>query len=429
MKLVQITLLIVLVALSCTVTAQEAVVLEIPPGAEAGPDFDVDAATSAYVNLLTEEERASSDAYFEGGYWLQLWGFLYGLGVAWLLLGSRISAKMRNLAERVGKWRWLHPFIYGIQYVVIGTLLTFPLTVYQGFFREHAYDLANQTFSAWMGDQFTALMVSVILGALAITLLYAVIRKVPNTWWVWGAGVSIAFLIFVLFISPVYISPLFNDYKPLDDGALRDSILSMARANGIPSDDVYWFDASRQTTRISANVSGAFGTTRISLNDNLLNRTSPEEIEAVMGHEMGHYVLNHMKKLVTEFGLVLAFGFAFVAWGFNKALHRWGQNWGIRDIGDTAGLPLFAAVLSVYFFVMTPITNSIVRIAEAEADNYGINASGEADGFARVAMRLSEYRKISPGPVERFIFYDHPSGYDRVHMAMQWKSENQDSEP
>jgi STE24 endopeptidase len=429
MKLVQITLLIVLVALSCTVTAQEAVVLEIPPGAEAGPDFDVDAATSAYVNLLTEEERASSDAYFEGGYWLQLWGFLYGLGVAWLLLGSRISAKMRNLAERVGKWRWLHSFIYGIQYVVIGTLLTFPLTVYQGFFREHAYDLANQTFSAWMGDQFTALMVSVILGALAITLLYAVIRKVPNTWWVWGAGVSIAFLIFVLFISPVYISPLFNDYKPLDDGALRDSILSMARANGIPSDDVYWFDASRQTTRISANVSGAFGTTRISLNDNLLNRTSPEEIEAVMGHEMGHYVLNHMKKLVTEFGLVLAFGFAFVAWGFNKALHRWGQNWGIRDIGDTAGLPLFAAVLSVYFFVMTPITNSIVRIAEAEADNYGINASGEADGFARVAMRLSEYRKISPGPVERFIFYDHPSGYDRVHMAMQWKSENQDSEP
>jgi STE24 endopeptidase len=429
MKLVQITLLIVLVALSCTVTAQEAVVLEIPPGAEAGPDFDVDAATSAYVNLLTEEERASSDAYFEGGYWLQLWGFLYGLGVAWLLLGSRISAKMRNLAERVGKWRWLHSFIYGIQYVVIGTLLTFPLTVYQGFFREHAYDLANQTFSAWMGDQFTALMVSVILGALAITLLYAVIRKVPNTWWVWGAGVSIAFLIFVLFISPVYISPLFNDYKPLDDGALRDSILSMARANGIPSDDVYWFDASRQTTRISANVSGAFGTTRISLNDNLLNRTSPEEIEAVMGHEMGHYVLNHMKKLVTEFGLVLAFGFAFVAWGFNKALHRWAQNWGIRDIGDTAGLPLIAAVLSVYFFVMTPITNSIVRIAEAEADNYGINASGEADGFARVAMRLSEYRKISPGPVERFIFYDHPSGYDRVHMAMQWKSENQDSEP
>jgi STE24 endopeptidase len=429
MKMFQTTLLITLVALSFAVNAQEVVVLEIPAGAEAGPNFDVDAATSAYINLLTEEERARSDAYFEGGYWLQLWGFLYGLGVAWILLGTRLSAKMRNLAERVGKWRWLHTAVYGIQYVVIGTLLTFPLTVYQGFFREHAYDLANQTFGAWMGDQFTALMVSVVMGAVFITLLYAVIRKAPNTWWIWGSGAAVVFLVLVIAISPVYISPLFNDYQPLDDGPIRDSILSMARANDIPSDNVYWFDASRQTTRISANVSGALGTTRISLNDNLLNRTSPEEIEAVMGHEMGHYILNHIQTLVIQIGLVLAFGFAFVAWGFNKALDRWGQNWGIRDVGDTAGLPLFAAVLSVYFFVMTPITNSIVRISEAEADNYGINVSGQPDGFARVAMRLSEYRKINPGPVERFIFYDHPSGYDRVHMAMQWKSENQDSEP
>jgi STE24 endopeptidase len=203
----------------------------------------------------------------------------------------------------------------------------------------------------------------------------------------------------------------------------------MARANDIPSDDVYWFDASRQTTRISANVSGALGTTRISLNDNLLNRTAPEEVEAVMAHEMGHYILNHGRELVTQIGLVLAVGFAFVAWSFNKALNRWGQNWGIRNVGDTAGLPLFAAVLSVYFFVVTPITNSIIRVAEAEADNYGINVSGQPDGFARVAMRLSEYRKISPGPVERIIFYDHPSGYDRVHMAMTWKAEHQDSEP
>jgi len=431
MNIIRNVIIVLLIGLSIDANAQEAaeaVVLEIPAGAEAGPGFDVDTATTAYVNLLTEEERARSDAYFEGGYWLQLWGFLYGLGVAWLLLGTRLSAKMRDFAERFGRWRWLHTLLYGVQYIIAGTILSFPITLYQNFFREHAYDLATQTFGAWMGDQFTSLMVAMIFGSIAITLLYAVIRKVPNTWWVWGTGVSVAFLVFIQVIAPVYISPLFNDYKPLDDGPIRESILSLARANEIPSDNVYWFDASRQSTRISANVSGAFGTTRISLNDNLLNRTSPEEIEAVMGHEMGHYVLNHGQKLVTQFGLVLAFGFAFVAWGFNRARNRWGQNWGIRDVGDVAGLPLFAAILSVYFFVTTPITNSIIRIAEAEADNYGINASGQADGFARAAMRLSEYRKISPGPVERFIFYDHPSGYDRVHMSMQWKSENQDSE-
>lgn len=404
------------------------VILEIPEGAKAGPDFDVDKATDAYINLLSEEGRARSDAYMEGGYWLQLWGFIYGLAVAWLLLGTRLSARMRDLSEKVGRWRWLHTFIYSLQYVVIGTLLSFPLTVYQGFVREHKYDLATQTFGAWMGDQFTALLVDALLLGIVLTLIYAVIRKAKNTWWIWGTGVSVAFLFFVSFIAPVYIAPLFNDYKTLEEGPLRTSIMSMAHANGIPGDDVYWFDASRQTTRISANVSGAFGTTRISLNDNLLKRTSTEEIEAVMGHEMGHYVLNHGTKLTINFGLVLAFGFAFVAWGFNGAVRRWGGNWGIRDVGDTAGLPLFGALLSVYFFVVTPVTNSIIRVHEAEADNYGINVSGQPDGFARSAMRLSEYRKISPGPLERFVFYDHPSGYDRVYMAMLWKSEHLDNE-
>ena len=199
----------------------------------------------------------------------------------------------------------------------------------------------------------------------------------------------------------------------------------MAYANDIPADNVYWFDASRQTTRISANVSGAFGTTRISLNDNLLNRTSPEEIQAVMGHEMGHYVLNHGTKLAINFGLVFAFGFAFIAWGFDRARKRWGDGWDVRATGDSAGMPLFAALLSVYFFITAPITNGIIRVHEAEADNYGINVSGQPDGFARSAMRLSEYRKISPGPLERFVFYDHPSGRDRVHMSMLWKSQHQ----
>lgn len=404
------------------------VTLEIPDDAKAGPDFDVDRATGAYINLLSAEDRARSDAYMEGGYWLQLWGFLYGLGVAWLLLGTRLSARMRNRSERFGRWRWLHTFIYGVQYIVLVTLLTFPLTVYQRFFREHTYDLATQTFGAWMGDQFTELVVSALLGGIALTLVYAVIRKTSNSWWIWGTGVSVLFLMFVNFIAPVYIFPLFNDYKPLGDGPLRTSIMSMAHANGIPADDVYWFDASRQTTRISANVSGLFGTTRISLNDNLLNRTSPEEIQDTMGHEMGHYVLNHGAKLTIDFGLVLAFGFAFVAWGFNRALSRWGANWGVRDVGDTAGLPLFVALLSIYFFIATPITNSIIRVHESEADNYSLNVARQPDGFARVSMRLSEYRKISPGPVERFVFYDHPSGRDRVHMAMVWKSEHLDGE-
>ena len=422
----RIAILMLLFSLQPAVNAQETgeVLLDIPAGAMAGPGFDVDTATEAYINLLSEEQRESSDSYFEGGYWLQLWGFLYGLGVAWLLLGTRLSARMRNLSERFGRWRWLQTFLYGAQYVVVATLLTFPLSVYQGFIREHSYGLSNHTFGSWVGDQFTSLLVSIVIISIALTLIYAVIRKVPRTWWIWGTGVSIVLMMFVIFIAPVFIAPLFNEYKTLEDGPLKDSIISMAHANGIPSDDVYWFDASRQSKRISANVSGFLGTMRISLNDNLLKRTSTEEIEAVMGHEMGHYVLNHGRKILTEYTLVLAFGFAFVAWGFNRALRRWGQSWDVRDIGDTAGLPLFGALLSIYFLAATPFTNGIIRTHEAEADNYGINVSRQPDGFARAAMRLSEYRKISPGPVERLIFYDHPSGRDRVYRAMLWKSEH-----
>ncbi len=412
-----------------TTTGMGMVVLEIPEGAKAGPDFNVNKATYAYLNLLGEKERARSDAYMEGGYWLQLWGFLYGLGVAWLLLATRLSARMRNLAEGVGGWSWLHTSLYGVQYVLVVSLLTFPLLLYQDFFRESDYGLSTQSFTAWMNDQFTSLAIEVIISSIALTLVYAVIRRARKTWWVWGTGVSVLLLLFINFIAPVYLSPLFNKYQLLEEGPLRESLLSMAHANGIPGSDVYWFDASRQTTRISANVSGMFGTTRISLNDNLLKRTSAQEIEAVMGHEMGHYVLNHGAKLTINYGLLLAFGFAFVAWSFNRVLHRWGNNWEIRDVGDTAGVPLFVALLSVYFFIATPVTNSIIRVHETEADNYGLNVARQPDGFARSAMRLSEYRKISPGPLERFIFYDHPSGHDRVHMAMLWKSEHLRREP
>ena len=275
----------------------------------------------------------------------------------------------------------------------------------------------------------TGLMVGVILGSLALLGIYTVIRKAGQLWWIWASVASVVFIFFTSFIAPVYVAPLFNDYKTLEDGPIRDDIMSMARANGVPADDVYWFDASRQTTRISANVSGFLGTMRISLNDNLLERTSPEEIQVVMGHEMAHYILNHGVKGVMQLGLILVGGFAFVNWGFGRALARWGENWGVRDIGDTAGLPLLGAVLSVYFLVMTPVTNSMIRVAEVEADNYALNVAGQPDGFARVAMRLSEYRKISPGALEEFLFYDHPGGRNRVHMAMLWKAEHQDSEP
>jgi STE24 endopeptidase len=163
---------------------------------------------------------------------------------------------------------------------------------------------------------------------------------------------------------------------------------------------------------------------RITLNDNLLRRGSPEEIQSVMGHEMGHYVLDHVYSGTIYFGIVIVVGFAFLRWGLDWSLKRWGEQWQIRGIGDTAVFPLVVLLVSIYFFVLTPVLNTIIRVQEHEADMYGLNASRQPDGFAQAAIHLGEYRKMSPGPVEEWIFFDHPSGRRRIRDAMQWKAEN-----
>jgi STE24 endopeptidase len=406
-----------------------ATVAQAPPASpaasgEGATRFDPQAATDAYMATLSPEKRARSDAYFEGGYWLILWGFLYGLGVAWILLGTRLSARMRDFAERLTRFGPIRIFLYALQYILATALLSLPLGIYTGFFREHQYGMSTQTLAAWTGDWLKGIGLALVLGGILLTVLYMVLRAAPRTWWLWGALVSILFLVVGIALGPVFIEPIFNKYTELRDPTLRDPILSLARANGIPAEHVYVVDASRQTKRVSANVAGLFGTTRIALNDNLLRRTSPAGVKAVMGHEMGHYVLNHVSKSILFFGVVLVAGFAFLRWAFDRAAARWGEKWGLRGVGDPAGLPLLVALFSLYFFVLTPVINTHIRTGEVEADLFGLNAAREPDGFAEVALQLSEYRKLDPGPVEEWIFFDHPSGRNRISMAMRWKAEH-----
>jgi STE24 endopeptidase len=418
--------LVVCAAVACFATGQSAQTMPAPAAASATPPptFDISAAVEAYLAKMPPARRASSNAYFEGGYWLILWDFLTTAVVMWLLLRFRWSAKMRNLAERITSFRPLQTALYWIQFIVVVSVITFPWTVYEGYFREHKYDLLNQTFGPWLRDQLVGLAVGVILGAILIVPLFSLVRRLGKSWWVWGAALTIVFFAFVSLIAPVYISPLFNKYKALEDARIKDPILSMARANGIPATNVYEFDASQQSNRVSANVSGFASTLRISLNDNLLKRCTLPEIETTMGHEMGHYVLNHEYKGLVMIGVVIVIGFAFLNWGINLALARWGQSWDIRGMTDVAVLPLAMIVLSFYFFVMTPVNNTITRTMEFEADMYGLNAARQPDGEANVDMLLGEYRKLDPSPLEEFIFFDHPSGRTRITAAMRWKAEH-----
>ncbi|HEV7518162.1 MAG TPA: M48 family metalloprotease, partial [Thermoanaerobaculia bacterium] len=222
------------------------------------------------------------------------------------------------------------------------------------------------------------------------------------------------------------IEPVFNTTTELRNPVVRDPILAMARANGIPASHVWVEDASKQTTRVSAHVTGLAHTLRIELNDNLLARTSLAGIQEVMGHEMGHYVLNHIYESILTFGVLIFLGFAFLRWAATGALRRWGPRWGLTGLSDLAALPLLVALFSVYFFVLTPVSNTVVRSDEAEADIFGLNASRQPDGMAEVALQLGEYRKLHPGPLEELVFFDHPSGYNRILTAMRWKAEHLD---
>lgn len=383
----------------------------------------VEAATEVYLATVPPEKRARSDAYFEGGYWLLLWRFLWSSLALVILLHSGLSARMRDRAAQLTRSRFLQPPIYWAGFSLFTFLFAFPLSVYADFFREHQYGLATQGFGGWFTDQMKALALSVVLGAIVIAVLYAVLRRTGRSWWLWGSAVATVFLVLTVMIAPVYIAPIFNTYQPLRDESIRAPILSLARANGIAADEVWEVDASRQTTRIRANVSGMFGTERITLNDNLLKRLSPAAVQAVMGHEMGHYVLNHVYELIVWFGLLIAAGFAVTARVFPGLAARFERRWRLRAVDDPAGLPLIALIFGVYFFLLTPVTNTIVRTNEYEADVFGLNAARQPEGFAEAALQLGEYRKLHPGPLEEMIFFDHPSGYTRISAAMRWKAE------
>lgn len=403
--------------------AAAAAALLLPGAALAATrSFDVEQATRAYLDLLQGPARARSDAYFEGGYWLILWNALVAVALYGLLLVTGWSARLRAMAERVTSRRWLVPAIYGLLFTLVTFALFLPWSIYTGFVREAQYGLINQSFGAWMGDQAKALGLSLVINPLAFMAIYAVIRRV-RAWWAVASAITVAFIALGVLIAPVFIAPLFNSYTEMPAGPLRDRIVAVARANDISAQHIYVSDASRQTKRISANVSGLGPTIRITLNDNLLERTTPDEVVAVMGHEMGHYVLHHVWWLLLGFSLAALATFVALWWLAPRIIAR-RPGWGVRGVGDPASAPLLLALVAVSGLILTPYVSTLSREVENQADAFGLDAVRQPDAFARVAVRLAEYRKLEPSRVEELVFFDHPSGETRIRRAMQWKRDH-----
>jgi STE24 endopeptidase len=386
--------------------------------------FDPVVATAAYLATVPGDQRARADAYTEGGHWIGLWSTVVTVVVAFLILHLGWSGRIRDRVERLTRWRVFQTFLYAASFLALMTGAALPWWIYAGFIRERRYGLSNQTLPAWLADYAMNFGVELVTVGVATTIFYALVRKVPRGWPLWGAFVGVLFSAIQILVYPVYVAPLFNTYTPLTDERVREPVLALARANGMRVEDVYVVDESRRSRRINAQVSGLFGTQRLSLNDNLLERTSLPEIRHVMAHELGHYVLNHFVEDLLRSIILIAALFLLLQRGFDGAVRRWGNRWSVHGIGDVAGLPLLVLMFTLLTAVGSPVARMLSRMDEAEADLFALNAAREPDGAARVALRLVEYRKLDPGPIEEALFYRHPSPRNRIHAAMVWKAEN-----
>ncbi len=387
-------------------------------------EFDAAAATAELLAQVPPEDVANTVGYVNSHYVASVVQLVATLLVVWLLLATGWSRRWRELAESKINSRFGQAFVYVPIYLLVTTVLFFPVDWYRSLYIEQKYGLGNLSFAGWLTEHLLGIGLLVLFGSVFVALLYILLRRSPQRWWMWGTGLTAGFLVLIMFLAPIFILPLFNDYKPMDEGPLKEQILSIARANGVPADDVKQVDESKQTKRVSANVAGMMGTVRIALNDNLLARAEPASVEAVMAHEIGHYVLNHLLTGLLLISLAIGVCLGLSSLVFNIILARRGEHWGIRGIDDYAGFPLLFAIVSVFLFLATPALNRITYMQEYEADLFAINATQNPDAWAEVALLTAEYRKLKPPAWEERWLNHHPSPYARIYMAMRWKAEN-----
>jgi len=386
--------------------------------------FDVDHATGLYLAMLSPAARARSDAYFDGHLWLDALSTLLTVVVSWAILRNGVLVRLRDAMRRRG-WRpWVVMLAVATVFLACLIVIELPWSIMTDFLRERRFGLMNLSFGGWLGEQAIVVLLTVILGGLALTVINAVMRAFPRHWWLVGAGVVGAMVALFSLITPVFIMPMFNAYSELPAGPLRTRIAAMAAAEHIPADHIFVFDASRQSDRISANVSGIGPTVRISLTDNLVKHASVPEAAAVVGHEMGHYVLHHVWRAIMFITALTGLKLWLLAWIGPAAIALGGRRRGVRGLDDPAALPVLVGVLSLLSLLFLPLSNTVTRLAESQADAFGLDLAREPDGFAMTAMKLSSYRKIAPPSLEEALFYDHPSGRTRVRMAMQWKKDH-----
>jgi STE24 endopeptidase len=379
--------------------------------------FDPNAATARYIDSLGPAALQKAHDYTVGKEWMLLWALVVSAIVTWLIVRSKILDRIETkIAERR---RNLRAFVVSAVFLIISSLLTLPWSLYAGYFRERSYGRTSQPLSDFLMQGGIAMLISALVGGLFLMGVYWLMRRTGKRWWLWSGALTAAALAFIMLLSPVLIEPLFNKYTPVPTGQVRDAVVGMAGRAGIPPNKVYMFNGSRQSNNFTANAGGVGSTARVAISDVAFKNASLDEVRAVTGHEIGHYVLKH-----TWWGILFFSVLAVVFLWLADRLFPWfARKFGSSTmIADPRGVPILMFVVGLLSFIASPLLNTFSRTLETQADAYSLRTENRPDALSTALVKTAEYRYPRPGKLEEIVFYDHPSVERRVHTAMEWKA-------
>jgi STE24 endopeptidase len=357
--------------------------------------------------------------YHQSGNWLwgidQAWDLL--VPAVWLFSGA--SARLRTLAKRLGRVWFGTIAIYAVAFIALSSVINLPLEYYQGFVRPHAYGLSNQSFAKWLHDAAIRALVSMSLGAMLLWILYLLIDRSPKHWWLYAWVVAVPLHFLTMLVVPVWYAPLFNRFGPMHDQRLERKILALARRSGIEGSRVFEVAKSEDTKTVNAYVTGFWGTKRIVLWDTLLAGHTDNEVLAVMGHEIGHYVLGHVVRSLALLSGLSLLGFGFIHVSAQFLLRRRSRRFGFDSLADVASLPLLLFLLHAFSLAAQPMIMAVSRAQEHEADRFSLEITRlNHDGALGFAKRMEENLGIPrPGWFYTVFRATHPSAGDRIEFC------------
>jgi Zn-dependent protease with chaperone function len=365
--------------------------------------------------LSPERKKLLNDYSHFKNIWRFVW-FLIDIIILGAIVFTGFSARIRNWAEKISARKLSRYFFYFLFFTVITFLVYLPFKYFRGFFIEHKYGFSNMTLGQWLMDSLKSEVITLILGFMIIWILYWLINSFKKWWLVFTLG-SIPFAVLVVAVAPVLIDPLYNKFEPLQDQQLAAEMHNLANQAGISNPDIFQVDASRQSNYINAYFTGMFGTKRIVLNDNIIGAMTHDELRFVMGHEIGHYMMNHIWKgmwIAVALILIAAYLINLI---LPRIIDRFRHRIGFDHLGDIASLPLLLLMISIFAFFIQPAHNGVSRYMEYNADEYGWRLSEVSIATAATAFdKLSVYNLSDPSPpgIIEFWFYDHPSLDKRI---------------